>query len=135
MDEPAVWTSTRRIRDVVPRLSGDDFFLILRPQRLWSAKVSRSVIQSEVTVRIVCAPRHRSDTDKRLEPSKRTPGSATRVDARPQPYHEWAQVLTAATFPEQVVDTDQWRQPQSYASPYQIAAGADRQTWDPSVKR
>ena len=45
-----------------------------------------------------------------------------------------AQVLTAATFPEQVVDADQWRQSQSYASPYQIAAGADRQTWDPSVK-
>ncbi len=45
-----------------------------------------------------------------------------------------AQVLTAATFPAQVADADQWRQSQSYASPYQIAAGADRQTWDPSVK-
>lgn len=45
-----------------------------------------------------------------------------------------AQVLTASTFPAQVVDADRWRRAQSYASPEQIAAGADAQPWDPSVK-
>ena len=45
-----------------------------------------------------------------------------------------AQVLTASTYPAQVVDADRWRQAQGYASPDQIAAGADAQTWDPSVK-
>jgi hypothetical protein len=45
-----------------------------------------------------------------------------------------AQVLTASTYPAQVADADQWRQLQGYASPYQIAAGADAQIWDPSVK-
>jgi hypothetical protein len=45
-----------------------------------------------------------------------------------------AQVLAAATYPAQVVDADHWRQAQGYASPDQIAAGADAQTWDPSLK-
>src|ERR1039457_6943683 len=45
-----------------------------------------------------------------------------------------AQVLAASTYPAQVVDADHWRQVQGYASPEQIAAGADAQTWDPSVK-
>jgi hypothetical protein len=45
-----------------------------------------------------------------------------------------AQVLTASTYPVQVVEADQWRQLQGFASPGQIAAGADAQTWDPSVK-
>jgi hypothetical protein len=45
-----------------------------------------------------------------------------------------AQVLAASTYPVQVVDADRWRQAQGYASPDQIAAGADAQTWDPSLK-
>ena len=45
-----------------------------------------------------------------------------------------AQVLAAATYPAQVVDADHWRQAQGYASPDQIAAGADAQSWDPSLK-
>ena len=45
-----------------------------------------------------------------------------------------AQVLTASTYPVQVVDADQWLQSQGSASPDQIAAGADAQTWDPSLK-
>jgi len=45
-----------------------------------------------------------------------------------------AQVLAASTYPAQVVDADHWRQAQGYASLDQIAAGADAQTWDPSLK-
>jgi len=45
-----------------------------------------------------------------------------------------AQVLGASTYPSQVADADHWRQTQGYASPDQIAAGADVQNWDPSVK-
>ena len=45
-----------------------------------------------------------------------------------------AQVLAASTYPAQVVEADRWRQAQGYASPDQIAAGADAQTWDPSLK-
>lgn len=45
-----------------------------------------------------------------------------------------AQVLTASTYPAQVADADQWRQLQGYAPLDQIAAGADVQPWDPSVK-
>jgi len=45
-----------------------------------------------------------------------------------------AQVLVASTYPAQVVDADHWRQAQGYASADQIAAGADAQTWDPSLK-
>jgi hypothetical protein len=45
-----------------------------------------------------------------------------------------AQVLAAATYPDQVADADQWRQAQGYATPDQVAAGADVQNWDPSVK-
>jgi hypothetical protein len=45
-----------------------------------------------------------------------------------------AQVLTAATYPAQVADADRWRRTQGYASSDQIAAGADAQSWDPSVK-
>ncbi len=45
-----------------------------------------------------------------------------------------AQVLAASTYPSQVADAGQWRQTRGYASPDQIAAGADVQNWDPSVK-
>lgn len=45
-----------------------------------------------------------------------------------------AQVLAAATYPAQVSGADQWRQAMGYASPDQIVAGADAQSWDPSVK-
>ena len=45
-----------------------------------------------------------------------------------------AQVLTAATYPAQVVGADHWRQSMAYAPPEQIVAGADAQPWDPSVK-
>jgi hypothetical protein len=45
-----------------------------------------------------------------------------------------AQILGASTYPAQVSDADRWRQAQGYASPDQIAAGADAQNWDPSVK-
>ena len=45
-----------------------------------------------------------------------------------------AQVLAASTYPGQIADADRWRQMQGDASPDQIAAGADAQNWDPSVK-
>lgn len=45
-----------------------------------------------------------------------------------------AQVLAAATYPQQVADADRWRQGQGYATPDEIASGADAQGWDPSVK-
>lgn len=45
-----------------------------------------------------------------------------------------AEVLAASTYPAQVVDADHWRQSQGNAAPQQIAAGADVQNWDPSVK-
>jgi hypothetical protein len=45
-----------------------------------------------------------------------------------------AQVLAGATYPTQIVDADRWRQAQGNASPAQIAAGANSQNWDPSVK-
>jgi hypothetical protein len=49
-----------------------------------------------------------------------------------------AQILAASTYPEQVAAADQWlhqMQGQGYASPDQIAAGAEAQGgWDPSVK-
>jgi hypothetical protein len=45
-----------------------------------------------------------------------------------------AQVLAASTYPAQVQEADRWRQAQYNAPPEQIAAGADMQSWDPSVK-
>jgi Protein of unknown function (DUF3300) len=45
-----------------------------------------------------------------------------------------AQVLTAATYPEQVMAADRWRQAQGYAPAEQIAGEANAQAWDPSVK-
>jgi hypothetical protein len=45
-----------------------------------------------------------------------------------------AQILAAATYPAQVAGADHWLAYQGYASPDQIAAGADAQPWDPSVK-
>ncbi len=45
-----------------------------------------------------------------------------------------AQVLVASTYPAQVMEADSWRREQAYATPDQIAYGADTQPWDPSVK-
>jgi hypothetical protein len=45
-----------------------------------------------------------------------------------------AQILAAATYPAQVIAADRWRQSIGSAYPEQIAAGANAQSWDPSVK-
>ncbi len=45
-----------------------------------------------------------------------------------------AQILAAATYPTQVVEADRWRESQGNAPAEQIAAGANEQQWDPSVK-
>src|SRR5579872_3436778 len=45
-----------------------------------------------------------------------------------------AQILAASTYPQQVQAADQWRQERAGAPPEQIAAEADAQPWDPSVK-
>ena len=45
-----------------------------------------------------------------------------------------AQVLAASTYPTQVADAAYWRLAQGYAPPDQIAAAAEAQPWDPSVK-
>jgi hypothetical protein len=45
-----------------------------------------------------------------------------------------AQILTASTYPLQLVDADRWRKAQGSAYSDQIAAGANSQSWDPSVK-
>lgn len=45
-----------------------------------------------------------------------------------------AQILAAATYPAQVSIANQWLRVQGNASPEQIAASANAQDWDPSVK-
>jgi hypothetical protein len=45
-----------------------------------------------------------------------------------------AQILAGATYPTQVVEADRWRQTQGEAPAAQIAAGANSQNWDASVK-
>jgi Protein of unknown function (DUF3300) len=45
-----------------------------------------------------------------------------------------ALVLTASTYPAQVQDANSWRQAQGNAPAEQIAAGANAQNWDPSIK-
>ncbi len=45
-----------------------------------------------------------------------------------------AQVLAASTYPTQVVEADRWLQAQGNAPAAQIAAGAEAQPWDASVK-
>jgi hypothetical protein len=46
-----------------------------------------------------------------------------------------AQILAASTYPAQVIAADNWLHSLGYASPDQVAYGADAQTnWDPSVK-
>ncbi|HVT99428.1 MAG TPA: DUF3300 domain-containing protein [Acidobacteriaceae bacterium] len=45
-----------------------------------------------------------------------------------------AQILAAATYPMQIAEADRWRQSMGNAPPDEIAAGANAQPWDPSVK-
>ncbi len=45
-----------------------------------------------------------------------------------------AQVLTASTFPEQVVEADRWLQGNPGLTGPALAQAADQQPWDPSVK-
>ncbi|MHB1672937.1 MAG: DUF3300 domain-containing protein [Acidobacteriaceae bacterium] len=45
-----------------------------------------------------------------------------------------AQILAASTYPTQVVEADRWVQAQGNVPPEQLAAGANAQNWDPSVK-
>lgn len=45
-----------------------------------------------------------------------------------------AQILVAATYPEQVVEADRWLQEHSDLKGQQLAQAVDQQPWDPSVK-
>ncbi len=45
-----------------------------------------------------------------------------------------AQILTASTFPEQVVEADQWVQAHPDLKDDALGQGVDQQPWDPSVK-
>ncbi|MGB8479488.1 MAG: DUF3300 domain-containing protein [Acidobacteriaceae bacterium] len=45
-----------------------------------------------------------------------------------------AQILAASTYPTQVVEADRWLQSQGNMPPEQLAAAANQQNWDPSVK-
>lgn len=45
-----------------------------------------------------------------------------------------AQVLAASTYPTEVVEADRWVQAQGNVPPEQLAAAANQQSWDPSVK-
>ncbi|MEO6965823.1 MAG: DUF3300 domain-containing protein [Acidobacteriaceae bacterium] len=45
-----------------------------------------------------------------------------------------AQILAASTYPSEVVQADQWIQTQGNIPEAQLAAGANAQDWDPSVK-
>ncbi len=45
-----------------------------------------------------------------------------------------AQVLAASTYPLEITEADRWRQAQGNAPPEAIAAGANMQEWDPSIK-
>src|SRR5580658_2899429 len=45
-----------------------------------------------------------------------------------------AQILAAATFPEQVVEADRWLQANPNLTGDALANAADQQPWDPSVK-
>ena len=45
-----------------------------------------------------------------------------------------AQILAGSTYPTQVVEADRWVQSQGNVPPEQLAAAANQQNWDPSVK-
>src|SRR5262249_58232813 len=45
-----------------------------------------------------------------------------------------AQILTASTYPQQVVDADNWIHQNGGMGPGQLAAAANGMPWDPSVK-
>jgi hypothetical protein len=45
-----------------------------------------------------------------------------------------AQVLAAATFPDQIVDAESWYQYHSYMTPTALMQAVDSQPWDPAVK-
>jgi hypothetical protein len=45
-----------------------------------------------------------------------------------------AQILAAATYPVQVVEAERWMQERTDLPPADVAAAADSETWDPSVK-
>src|SRR5947209_3911264 len=45
-----------------------------------------------------------------------------------------AQILAAATYPEQVVEADRWMQQHGDLKAQELAQEVDKQPWDPSVK-
>jgi Protein of unknown function (DUF3300) len=45
-----------------------------------------------------------------------------------------ASILSASSYPTQIVAANDWLAPRQNLSPEEIAAEADKQTWDPSVK-
>jgi len=45
-----------------------------------------------------------------------------------------AQILAAATYPEQIVEADRWMQQHGGSNGQQLAEEVDKEAWDPSVE-
>ena len=81
-------------------------------------------------------PRHRRITVSRPQAQPLTPDQLDQLVAPIALYPDnlVAQVLAASTYPTQVVEADRWLKDQGNAPAAQIAAGANNQNWDASVK-
>ena len=81
-------------------------------------------------------PRHRRITVSRPAAQPLTPDQLDQLVAPIALYPDnlVAQVLAASTYPTQVVEANRWLKEQGNAPASQIAAGANAQNWDASVK-
>jgi hypothetical protein len=71
-----------------------------------------------------------------VQPAQQTPEQLQQLVAPIALYPDAlvAQILAAATYPDQVVEADRWLQQHTDLNGDQLGQEVDKQTWDPSVK-
>jgi uncharacterized membrane protein YgcG len=96
------------------------------PQDVWASQGAPPPSSGEVSSAAAQAPPYAQQTPEELQrlvaPIALYPDSLV------------AQILTASTFPEQVVEADRWVQDHPDLKGDDLAKAVDQQPWDPSVK-
>jgi Protein of unknown function (DUF3300) len=101
--------------------------------------VALSLILATVSSQLLYGFQNQSSGPETGNPTETTPQSAAELQALVAPIALYpdslvAQVLSAATFPDQVAIADYWLQQNSGLAGHALMQQVDKQSWDPSVK-
>ncbi len=102
--------------------------------KLWCVLACSLVVTSGLAART--GQVDQPSPDMAVQSAKQTPAQLQQVVAPIASYPDnlVAQILAAATYPDEIVEADRWLQQHADLKGDQLAKEADKQPWDPAVK-